>query len=104
MPESFRRQLIAAGQFEDAADIPEKPTLQTGLDFYYDAFFHLSTTRQTGFGVSMISWLHIQQYAMLSELDTMGTYFLHRVVERLDPIFVEHVSSESKANKNRNNA
>ena len=104
MPDSFRRQLEAAGQVEGLEAIPQRPILKAGLDFYYDAYFRLSTTRQTGFGVSVISWLHVEQYAALTELDTMSKYFLHRVVERLDPIFVEHVSNESKRNQNRKNA
>ena len=104
MPESFRRQLEAAGQLDDMAAIPERPQLMTGLDFYYDAFFQLGTTRQIGFGVSFISWLNIQQFAMMCELDTIQTYFLHRVVATLDPIYVEHVSRESRRNQNSHNA
>lgn len=101
MPDSFRRQLEAAGQLSDMDIIPERPQLMAGLDYYYDAFFQLSTTRQVGFGVSLISWLNIQQYAMVCELDTMATYFLHRVVATLDPIYVEHVSRESKKSQKR---
>lgn len=101
MPASFKRQLEMAGQYEAAAEIKLKPTLLSGLDFYYTAFFDLSTTRSTGFGVSLISWLNVRQYAVLHELDTMSTYFLHRAVKAMDSIYVEHWNSEHKRHQKR---
>lgn len=101
MPASFKRQLEAAGQHEAAAAIRTKPDLLSGLDFYYTAFFDLSSTRNSGFGVSLISWLNVRQYAMLNDLDTMTTYFLHRVIKTLDPIYVEHYNNELKRSKTR---
>lgn len=101
MPASFKRQLEMAGQFEAAAEIKLKPTLLSGLDFYYTAFFDLSTTRSTGMGIGLISWLNVRQYAMLHELDTMSTYFLHRAVKAMDAIYVEHCNNEHKRNQRR---
>lgn len=101
MPASFRRQLEMAGQLDEIADLPTKPTLSPSLSLYYDAFFDLSTTRQTGFGISFISWLSVRQYAQYQDFDAFSTYFLHRVVKALDPIYVEHYANESKANQKR---
>lgn len=96
---NFKRQLEMAGM--SSAAIPDEPMLFAGLDFYFDGFFTLSTTRINGMGVGVISWLSTAQYAMLNNLDEFSTYFLHRTVRVLDPIYVEYLNNESKRNKKR---
>lgn len=96
---SFKRQLAMAGM--DTSAIPDVPDLMFGLSTYFDAFFDLSTTRVNGMGVGMISYLSVQQYATIRNYDEFGTYFLHRVVRTLDPIYVEYMNNESKRNQKR---
>ena len=100
-PDSFKRQLAMAGQLDDIELLPDRPALSDALHLYYDAFFDLSTTRVNGMGVGVISWLSVRQYADYQQFDDFATYFLHRVVKALDPIFIEHMNNESKRNKKR---
>lgn len=90
-----------AGQLDDIHIIPDSPTLSTTLMYYYNAFFDLCTTRQVGMGIGVISWLSVRQYAEYELLDDYATYFLHKTVKALDPIYVEHLVNESKKNQKR---
>lgn len=90
-----------AGQLEDIAELPVTPDLSTTLMYYYNAFFDLCTTRSSGTGIGVISWLSVRQYAEYELLDSFAVHFLHRVVKALDPIYVEHLVNESKANQKR---
>lgn len=97
---NFKRQLIMAGQSYD--HLPEKPTLLIGLDTYLRDFYRLCTCRPSnGFDVSPIAWLDIRQYAIINEYDTFTTYFLHKVVSELDPVFMRHITDELKAHKKK---
>lgn len=96
---NFKRQLEMAGMSVES--IPDEPMLFAGLDLYLDSFFLLSTTRLNVMGVGAISWLSTAQYAALNNLDEFSTYFLHRVVRLLDPIYMEHLNNESKKNSKR---
>lgn len=98
----MQAQLKRAGQ--DAGVIPDAPVLSYALSFYYDAFFDLCTTRVNGMGIGPISVLAIDQYAYNRHYNSFQLYFLRRVIRELDPIYMEHMSSESKGNKKRRNS
>lgn len=86
---------------DDIQVLPEAIELDNTLAPFYSAFFDLCTTRINGMGIGVISWLSVRQYAMYAELDEYGTFFLHKVVKSLDPIYVEYLVNESKRNKKR---
>lgn len=91
-----------AGQSTD--HLPVKPVLMYGLDNVLRDFYRLCTCRRSsGFGVSPISWLDVRQYAMINEYNEFSTYFLHKAISELDPVFMEHLSNELKARTKRNN-
>lgn len=95
----MQRQLRQAGQ--DAGLIPDAPALSSALGLYYDAFFDLCTTRINGMGLSAISVLSVDQYASNRHYGAFQLYFLRKVIRLLDPLYMEHSQSESKANKGR---
>ena len=93
----MRRQLERAGQ--DTSNLPEIPVLSSALVMYSDAFYELCTTRVNGMGISPISVLSVDQYAYNRQYGDFQIYFLRKVVNLLDPIFMEHKSRELKAGK-----
>lgn len=93
----MQRQLKQAGQAHDV--IPDAPVLSSALSMYYDAFFELCTTRSVGMGMSPISILNVDQYAFNRQYDEYQLYFLRMVVNKLDPIFMEHSKDDVKGSK-----
>lgn len=89
-----------AGQ--DASHLPVKPQSKPSVSRYMDAFYDLCTTRQAAYGVAVISWLAIEQYALAKRYDAFDKYFLHRVVRALDPIYVRTKNDELKTSKASN--
>lgn len=90
-----------AGQLDDIQELPQNPDLSPTLYDFFNAFFDLSTTRQNGMGIGVISWLNVRQYAEFQGYDPFAVYFLHKMVRALDPIYVEHLVNESKRNQKR---
>ena len=66
-------------------------------------FYNLSTTRPSGFGIGVISWMNVEQYAYMRGYGEFQCYFLHRVVEALDPIYVEYQNNEHKSRQRLKN-
>lgn len=88
-----------AGQ--DASHLPEIPKLLTSSETFLADFYRLSTTRAGGMSIMPISWLSVAQYAELQGYDEFSRYFLHRVVDSLDPLFMENVNEQLKQNQTR---
>lgn len=93
----MRRQLRMAGQ--DISHLPTKPKDYISCKQFLDDFYNLSTTRPMGFGVGVISWLSVQEYAIIRGYDEFVTHFLHNVVRELDPLFVSHHNDKSTQGK-----
>lgn len=88
-----------AGQSTD--HLPSAPQRRPSLTTYLSDFYNLSTTRPSGFGVGVISWLAVEQYAAAQRYDEFQCYFLHKLVSALDPIYVEHRNNELKSRQVR---
>lgn len=86
----------------DTSSIPDEPELMEGVAVYLEAFYDLNTTRVNGMGVNAISWLNVRAYAEYKQFDEYQSYFLHKVVKALDPIFLEY-ANDPKKHKNRAN-
>lgn len=93
----MRRALLQAGQKEEADALPKIITLDVLCAPFLLDFNRLSTTRAGGMGILPISWLNVEQYAHICGYDGFMTYFLHRVVESLDPIYMTHVNEKLKS-------
>lgn len=70
--------------------IANAPDLWQGLELYYEGFLNLSTTRINGFGIGSISWISVQQYCQLMELDEDQTFAMHHHVREMDRVFLAH--------------
>lgn len=66
------------------------PVLETGLDFYYDAFFELCTERSIGFDEGPIPVTAILRYAELHELSKEEQSDLVFMIMRMDGFYLEH--------------
>ena len=88
---------MMAGQ--DVSHLPTKPRNLPSLSRHMEDFYNLSTTRPVAFGIGVISWLSIEQYATAKRYDDFDRYFLHRVIQSLDPIYVSVRNDELKSNK-----
>lgn len=86
-----------AGQ--DISHLPTKPKQYRACRQFIDDFHNLSTTRQMGFGVGVISWLSVQEYAIIRGYDEFLTHFLHNVIRELDPIFVSYHNDKPTQSK-----
>lgn len=93
----MQSQLKRAGQAVEL--IPDAPDLSFVLNFYYDAFFDLCTTRVNGMSMSPISVLSVDEYARNRQFTPFQLYFTRKVVRVLDPIYMEHSAREHKKPK-----
>lgn len=93
----MQSQLKRAGQAVGL--VPDAPDLSFVLNFYYDAFFDLCTTRVNGMSMSPISVLSVDEYARNRQFTAFQLYFIRKVVRVLDPIYMEHSASEHKKHK-----
>lgn len=66
------------------------PTLNRGLQLYYDAFWQLHTCRQLGEVQGPIPWHHIDMWCQRHGLEGEAAADLHYHVERLDFAYLEH--------------
>ena len=75
---------------------PEKianaPSLMMGWELYWNAFWDLSTCRQSGFGAGPIPWLAIRDYAVTFGFDEDQEDDLYHFMRVLDNTFLEHHS------------
>ena len=71
----------------------------TGLDFYYDAFRELSTTRQLGLDAGPIPFTAIVEYSRLWDISDFEDFSY--VIRRLDEIYLELNSQDKKSSSNK---
>lgn len=66
----FEANIIRASRGRNLPkQIAEAPVLRDGLEFFYTAFFMLTSCRQIGMGEGTIPWTAINAYADRHELD-----------------------------------
>lgn len=80
--------------------IENKPDLLIGLEFYWKAFWELSTCRQFGYGEGPIPWLAMMQYARQYEIigEEFDRFVL--VLKFMDTEYLKfrHKKTQSKIN------
>ena len=81
--------------------IANAPELQLGLELYYDAFWELSTSRPSGFGVGPIPWLAVCEYARAYDFDEEQSVWLQQLVRVMDKTYLEHHASKEDSNKGK---
>jgi hypothetical protein len=71
------------------------PRLRAGLELYYQAFEDLHADRQLGFGaVGRIPWAVVDDWADRHGLTDDQRDELHRLIPKMDEVFVEHVGGK----------
>jgi len=76
--------------------IVNAPELQIGLQLYLDAFLHLDSERQSGFGPAPIPWSAIKEYAEYLKLDGEQTSDLFFFVRKMDSAHLERLQAKSQ--------
>lgn len=77
--------------------IRNAPYLHPSLQFFYSAFWTLSTERQIGMSLGPIPWSRIIQFAQWHGLDEESTDYLERVVRALDLEYLSYHAKKAKA-------
>lgn len=73
----------------------EAPELLEGLEIYLEAFNRLSSGRNTGFGISGISWMQIEEYCDRQRVfDEEQRYIFHHHISALDEAFLAYKAAE----------
>ena len=73
----------------------DEPDIVPGYRFYLDAFFELSTTRNSSIdGIQPIPWHRIVDYANYARLDPDFVEHFVRVIRSLDATFLKWRSEE----------
>ncbi|MCX8588563.1 MULTISPECIES: hypothetical protein [unclassified Gilliamella] len=77
--------------------IKNKPELDEHLEFYYQAFLDLDTTRSHSMGPTPISWLAIIEYARFYQLDNEDTNDFVYLIREMDKVNLKHVNRAFKS-------
>jgi len=82
--------------------LPERivnaPSLFTGLELYFSAFLDLTSCRALGYSSEgPISWLSINEWALVHELDAEQRENLLYFIPRMDAAFLEHRAKKLNA-------
>ena len=96
---NFKRQLKNLRGADESNTIPDAPELKPYLDDILSAFFDLSSTRSIGFGVGVIPYNYIKDYADSFYDDYNWHYFFMQTIRAMDNLYIEIKSNELKANK-----
>lgn len=72
----------------------ERPELERGLDFVFEAFWHLSTCRAIGMGPGPIPWTACYQYGLAHELDRDMLMVFPRIIMRMDQAYLDWAARE----------
>lgn len=77
--------------------IQNAPSILPGLELYYIGFLELTSSRQLGgFGIGPISWLTIEQYCGVKELDEDQKQAMHHHVAEMDRAYIRHQQKKNK--------
>ncbi len=78
---------------KDKRPLPEKirnaPTLQWGLELFYNAFFDLHTCRPVGMVEMGIRWLDIKQYCLFEGFDEEQTEDAFYFIRMMDNAYLD---------------
>ena len=85
--------------------VPERiknaPRLLPGLDFYFEAFMHLTSCRESGWGVGPIPWTAIIRYC--DEIGLQGDQredMVHHI-EVMDKAYIDHQNKKQEDGKSQ---
>lgn len=88
-------QVIIKQAYRDGTPLPKAiqnaPELFLGLEFFYNAFWELSSCRNTGLDMGEIPWTAIDRYAVSSELDEELSNDLHYFIRRMDMEYIKYI-------------
>lgn len=76
--------------------IANAPELGPGLDFFYMAFLDLTSCRELGHAVGPISWLTIQRYSEVYEVEGEQREDLFYHVQRMDEAYLKWSAAKAK--------
>lgn len=76
--------------------IANAPELGPGLDFFYMAFLDLTSCRELGHAVGPISWLTIQRYAEVYEVEGEQREDLFYYVQGMDDAYLKRAAAKAK--------
>ncbi len=76
-----------------------QPEIEVEYQFFYEAFWELSSDRQSGMSVGQIPSGSIARFASDLEMDTDAADFLRAVLRSLDNIYLSHQSGKHPDDK-----
>lgn len=79
--------------------IANAPTLDLGLELYYNAFWELDTCRPQGFGPGPIPWTAMNAYALRYDMTDEQTDELFHFVRAMDRAYLEHQAKRKPVGK-----
>lgn len=94
-------KIILEQCIRDNLPIPKKlqnsPSLESGMELYYQAFLDLNSCRQVGMGEGPIPWTAIAYYCRFFEMDEETTDDVMYMVRGLDNEYLK-IKAENKPN------
>lgn len=93
---------IKAGRYDTVPLLDEMPDLPFPVSHYYDAFNHLSNSRQTGYGTEQpLTFSEIDKYSSRMGFDADFRFF-YRVMREMDTVYRKHQSAEREKEAAKN--
>lgn len=75
------------------------PSLHMGLEFYYNAFRHLSTCREMGMGIGRITYFMCTKYCRENDIEGDQREDFIVVILAMDETYLEYCDKQSKKKK-----
>lgn len=72
----------------------DRPELERGLNFVFEAFWDLNTCRDVGMGVGPIPWTASYQYGLAHGLDRDMLLVFPRIIMRMDQAYLDWTAQE----------
>lgn len=98
MEEGLARQAIANGR-PISDRILNAPQLESYLALYFEAYYHLDTGRNHGYGICKIAWEKIEDYAERNGFDEIQTEDLHYFIRKMDDAVCKKLNAKHIAAK-----
>lgn len=78
------------------ARIANAPTLHLGLELFYNAFWDLTSCRDTGWGVGQIPWLAMRAYAVAWQFNGEQEEELYQYIRAMDNVYIDYYDKKNK--------
>ena len=99
--ENMHHRYAEKDESQIPASLLDEPQLLPGLVLYYEAFWELSSDRQSGFGIGPIPYTSIMMYCRDWDMDDDMTVTFRALIRKMDAHFIKWNVAKEKISKGK---